>query len=169
MVLGIIPNLSDGGNLDFGSISGYPKFCSSWKTPRELCHILGNCFEFHLISFPFPFIPSLSKESAWIPTPAPWEIPKWIKNVFYLFFGDILEVNGIIWERANNWKWHFVVSKGWTFPALMIPWSHIFCAKTQKKTKLTLLISIWPEKDLLRLFGVIKICFKRVNHYNFKT
>lgn len=86
MVLGIIPNLSDGGNLDFGSISGYPKFCSSWKTPQELCHVLGNCFEFHLISLLFPFIPSLSKESAWIPTPAPWEIPTWIKNVFYLFF-----------------------------------------------------------------------------------
>lgn len=91
------------------------------------------------------------------------------KCILSLFLGDILEANGIIWERANNWNWHFVVSKGWTFPALMIPWSHIFCAKTQKKTKLTLLISIWPENDLLRLFGVIKICFKRVNHYNFKT
>lgn len=84
MVLGTIPTLRDWGILlPFQVI---PSFAPAGKQPRSFAHILGNCFEFPWISLPFPLIPSLSKESPWIPIAAPWEIPKFIKNTFNLLF-----------------------------------------------------------------------------------
>lgn len=122
---------------DLASISGYPKFCSSRKHPRSFAHILGNCFEFPWISLPLPLIPSLSKESSWIPIAAPWEIPKFIKNTFnLLFWGDILEANGITWEREQTtgsgilWCPKVGLFQPWWFPN-----PTYFVEKARKKKK----------------------------------